>query len=103
VENLVRQDARLFQAMMEINAKLEGVQQESFNVENELNHVRSLLIEQERKRGRPYNERFSVVQQDLVTLVNTIQQSIKELSSDVEQKERSISKVSFPFIHLSLN
>ena len=89
------------QILLEMNEKMEALQREQRLVESALNQVRGQILDQERKRGRPYYEGTPIIQQDSSALVRSIEKCIQELDIDVQVKADRIKEVNiFYSIHI---
>jgi hypothetical protein len=86
-----------FQTLLELNEQFEVRQREYRLVESTLNQIRGQLLDQEHKRGVMFcttSKHASVLDQDIPTLVQSIERCIQELDLDVEIKKEKLKEVS---------
>lgn len=85
--------------LLEMNGRLEVQKREQRLVESSLNQIRGQLLDQERKRGVLFccgvnaPAEVSVLDQDVTSLVRSIDRCIQELDLDVEVKKEKIKEV----------
>jgi len=72
---------------------LEVLQREQRLVEMALGQVRGQVLDQERKRGKPFYEGTALLQQDVAAFVRSIEKCIQELDMDLELRNDQINKV----------
>lgn len=81
------------QALQEANRRLESTNREKYLIDTALNQIRLLLVDVERKRGKPYFESDPVSKQVPGMLVHTFERFVQEMNSDSDQKKSRISEV----------
>lgn len=81
------------QALQEANRRLESTNRDKYLIDTALNQIRLLLVDVERKRGKPYFESDPVSKQVPGMLVHTFERFVQEMNSDNDQKKSRISEV----------
>lgn len=77
----------------DLQEKLGVLQREQRLVEMALGQMRGQVLDQERKRGKPFYEGTAVLQQDVAAFVRSIAKCIQELDMDLELRNDQISEV----------
>lgn len=83
----------LFQALTETTKKADGYSRENFVSETTLNQVRLILVDAERRRGKPYFESDPASSQSPSMLVHTLERCIQEMLKDLEIKKAKVEEV----------
>nr|XP_034303300.1 coiled-coil domain-containing protein 158-like isoform X6 [Crassostrea gigas] len=81
------------EALQEANRRLESTNREKYLIDTALNQIRLLLVDVERKRGKPYFESDPVSKQVPGMLVHTFERFVQEMNSDSDQKKSRISEL----------
>ena len=82
-----------YQALQEANRRLESTNREKYLIDTALNQIRLLLVDVERKRGKPYFESDPVSKQVPGMLVHTFERFVQEMNSDLDQKKSRVTEV----------
>lgn len=81
------------QVIGDLQEKLGVLQREQRLVEMALGQVRGQILDQERKRGKPFYEGTSLLQQDVTAFVRSVEKCIQELDMDLELRNDQINEV----------
>ena len=88
--NLVYQS---WQAILELTSKLEVSQRDQYAADTLAAQIRSMLLDQEHKRGRPYYEAETVQRQSSSLLAHSLERCIQELETKAEAKNQRLDEV----------
>ena len=96
-----------FQMVLDVTEKLQVQQRENQLTESCLNQIRGQLLDQERKRGKVFgpdtgSSAVSVIDQDIQSLVRSIDVCLQELDLSVEVKKEKIKEVSIVVSYLQI-
>ncbi|XP_022320777.2 uncharacterized protein LOC111122998 isoform X3 [Crassostrea virginica] len=81
------------EALQEANRRLESTNREKYLIDTALNQIRLLLVDVERKRGKPYFESDPVSKQVPGMLVHTFERFVQEMNSDLDQKKSRVTEL----------
>ncbi|XP_045203592.2 trichohyalin-like isoform X4 [Mercenaria mercenaria] len=81
------------QTLAETSKKADGISRENFVSETTLNQVRIILVDAERRRGKPYFESDPASSQSPSMLVHTLERCIQELLKDIEIKKCKLNEL----------
>ena len=84
-----------FQALLELNGKLESMQKEHYIYDNALTQLRAAMGERERRRGRPYFDNNAASSQTPTMLVHAAERALQEADADAECHKDRIKQVQF--------
>ena len=82
-----------FQTILDLTRKHDTVQRDHYVVDMSLNQLRSVISEQERRRGRPYYEGEPLQNQNITLLVRAIEKCVQELDTELQLKTARITQV----------
>ncbi|XP_062580525.1 uncharacterized protein LOC134242455, partial [Saccostrea cucullata] len=80
------------EALVEANRKLESTSREKYLIDTALNQIRLILVDVERRRGKPYFESDPVTKQVPGMLVHTLERFVQEMNSELDQKKSRITE-----------
>ncbi|XP_061189078.1 coiled-coil domain-containing protein 158-like isoform X2 [Saccostrea echinata] len=81
------------EALMEANRKLESTSREKYLIDTALNQIRLILVDVERRRGKPYFESDPVTKQVPGMLVHTLERFVQEMNSELDLKKSRITEL----------
>lgn len=81
------------QSLVEASRKSEGISRENFISETTIGQIRLILVDAERRRGKPYFETDPASGQNPSMLVHTLERCIQELIKDIEIRKSKIEEV----------
>ena len=81
------------QALSEASRKSEGISRENFISETTISQIRHILIDAERRRGKPYFETDPASTQNPSMLVHTLERCMQEMIKDVEIRKSKVEEV----------
>ncbi|KAL4230969.1 hypothetical protein ACF0H5_011342 [Mactra antiquata] len=88
--------------LSDVSKKADGYSRENFISETTLNQVRVILVDAERRRGKPYFESDPAGQQSPSMLVHTLERCIQELLKDLEIKKCKVDELEREMSELKL-
>ena len=79
--------------MLEMNGKLEALQHEHFSMDALFAQVRTLILDREQKRGKPYYDKEPALKQQPSVLAHSLERCLQEMEYEISDKTRKLSEV----------
>ena len=84
----------IHQLILDLTRKQESVQREHYVLDMSLDQLRSVLTEQEHRRGRAFYEGEPIQSQSATMLVRVVEKCIQEMAMELDQKNKTVMQVS---------
>ncbi len=78
-----------------MNAKTETLQRDQYVNDTLMAQIRSLILDREHKRGRPFYDSEPVTRQNVTMLAHSLERCIQELESDADKNHHKVNEVSY--------
>ena len=82
-----------FQSLLEVGAKLETLQKDQYASDTLVAQLRSLILDREHKRGRPFYDSEPVTRQSTTMLVHSLERCVQDLESESDSRQQRIREV----------